>query len=105
MPRRVLRQCLRLALYLQQRLVLGYLSKYAHFPRHGVDSCGRNRDYRIRSCDAKGKKRDHRNFVVPDGVTSAKTNPLWDRSVLLLRLSELLLRSERLVALRLRISC
>lgn len=36
---------------------------------------------------------------VPDGVTSSETDPLRDRSVLLLRLGELLLRAERLVAL------
>lgn len=38
-------------------------------------------------------------FLVPDGVTSPETDPLRDRAVLLLRLGELLLRSERLVAL------
>ena len=36
---------------------------------------------------------------VPDGVTSTQTNPLWNGSVLLLGLGELLLRAERLVAL------
>lgn len=36
---------------------------------------------------------------VPDGVTSAETDPLWDRSVLLLGLGQLDLRAERLVAL------
>lgn len=44
-------------------------------------------------------RREVRGGFVPDGVTSAETNPLGDRSVLLLRLGELLLRSERLVAL------
>jgi len=37
--------------------------------------------------------------VVPDGVAGPETNPLRDRPVLLLRLGELLLRTERLVAL------
>ena len=37
--------------------------------------------------------------VVPDGVASAKANPLGNGTVLLLRLGELLLRAESLVAL------
>jgi chorismate-pyruvate lyase len=37
---------------------------------------------------------------LPDGVSSPKTDPLWDRTVLLLRSRELLLRAERFVALR-----
>ena len=37
--------------------------------------------------------------LVPDGVTSAETDPLGNRPVLLLRLGELLLRAESLVAL------
>ena len=36
--------------------------------------------------------------VVADGVACPQTNPLRDRAVLLLRLGELLLRAERLVA-------
>jgi len=36
---------------------------------------------------------------VPDGVTGTETNPLRNRAVLLLRLGELLLRAESLVAL------
>jgi hypothetical protein len=42
--------------------------------------------------------RDNKS-VVPNGVSGPKTNPLRDRAVLLLRLGELLLRPERLVAL------
>lgn len=38
-------------------------------------------------------------LVVPNGVAGSETNPLRDRAVLLLRLGELLLRPERLVAL------
>jgi len=37
--------------------------------------------------------------LVPNGVSGPETNPLRDRAVLLLRLGELLLRPERLVAL------
>ncbi len=37
--------------------------------------------------------------VVPNGVSGSEANPLRNRAVLLLRLSELLLRPERLVAL------
>lgn len=36
--------------------------------------------------------------VVADGVAGPETDPLGDRAVLLLRLGELLLRAERLVA-------
>lgn len=36
---------------------------------------------------------------VPDGVVGSQTNPLWDGSVLLLRLRKLLLGAERLVGL------
>ena len=36
---------------------------------------------------------------VPDGVTSPQTDPLWDRSVLLLGSGELLLRAEGFVTL------
>ena len=36
--------------------------------------------------------------VVSDGVASPEANPLGDRAVLLLRLGELLLRAESLVA-------
>jgi hypothetical protein len=37
--------------------------------------------------------------VVPDGVASPQADPLWDRSVLLLRFRKLLLRAERFVGL------
>lgn len=37
--------------------------------------------------------------IVPDGVVRSEANPLGDGTVLLLRLGELLLRAERLVAL------
>lgn len=40
-----------------------------------------------------------RGQIVPDGVVRSETNPLGDGTVLLLRLGELLLRAERLVAL------
>ncbi len=40
-----------------------------------------------------------RECFVPDGVTGAQTDPLGNGSVLLLRLGELLLRAESLVAL------
>ena len=36
---------------------------------------------------------------VPDGVACPETDPLWDRSILLLRFRELLLRAEGFVAL------
>jgi hypothetical protein len=36
---------------------------------------------------------------LPDGVTGPQTNPLGDRTVLLLRFGKLLLGAERLVAL------
>jgi hypothetical protein len=42
-----------------------------------------------------GRGRD----IVPNGVAGPETDPLGDRAVLLLRLGELLLRAERLVAL------
>jgi hypothetical protein len=38
-------------------------------------------------------------IIVPNGVVGPETNPLRNRAVLLLRLGELLLRPERLVAL------
>jgi len=38
--------------------------------------------------------------IVPDGVTSSQSDPLRDRSVLLLGSRELLLRTEGLVALQ-----
>ena len=41
-----------------------------------------------------------KGFIVPNGVASPETDPLGDRAVLLLRLGELLLRAERLVALQ-----
>lgn len=37
--------------------------------------------------------------IVPDGVARSEANPLRNGAVLLLRLGELLLRAERLVAL------
>jgi len=38
-------------------------------------------------------------WFVPDGVTGPETDPLWDRTVLLLGLGQLLLGAERLVGL------
>jgi hypothetical protein len=38
-------------------------------------------------------------MIVPDGVTSPQSDPLWNGSVLLLGSCELLLRAEGLVAL------
>jgi hypothetical protein len=43
--------------------------------------------------------------IVPDGVVGAQTNPLRDRTVLLLRLGELLLGAERLLGLYFDVSC
>ena len=40
-----------------------------------------------------------RAWCVPDGVVGAQSNPLRDRTVLLLRFGELLLGAERLVGL------
>lgn len=48
---------------------------------------------------AKCRLREGSRMCVPDGVTSAKTDPLWDRSVLLLGSGELHFRAEGLVAL------
>lgn len=38
-------------------------------------------------------------FVIPDGVASPQSDPLWNRAVLLLCFGELLLRSEGFVGL------
>ena len=72
-PMRVLRQCLRLALYLQ---------------------CGRNNQHNTLSLSIPYTAED-----IPDGVSGPETDPLWDGTVLLLRSRELLLRAEGLVAL------
>ena len=40
-----------------------------------------------------------KDHIVPDGVARSEANPLGDGTVLLLRLGELLLGAERLVAL------
>lgn len=50
---------------------------------------------RSRECRLK----EGSNVCVPDGVSSAKTDPLWDGSVLLLGSGELHFRAEGLVAL------
>jgi hypothetical protein len=69
-PMRVLRQCLRFALYLSFGVSLG----------RSLWGCSKAQD-------------------VPDGVTSSQSDPLRNRSVLLLGSGELLLRTEGLVAL------
>lgn len=46
-----------------------------------------------------GSSDDFVGRIVPDGVVRSETNPLRDGAVLLLRLGELLLGAERLVAL------
>lgn len=56
------------------------------------------------SIELGSSRRNRAIVIVPDGVTSPETDPLRDRAVLLLRLGELLLRTERLVALQLQ-SC
>lgn len=53
----------------------------------------------IRFSYETGSPKVRNSVSVPDRVTSSKTDPLWDGTVLLLRLGELLLRAERLVGL------
>jgi hypothetical protein len=85
---RVLRQCLLLALYLFecQYYAISISASYE----------GRSELPLRSSC--QGKVIEER-LCVPDGVTSTETDPLWDRSVLLLRFRKLDLGAERLVAL------
>lgn len=47
----------------------------------------------------RGCRGDGLGSLLPDGVTSSQSNPLWDRTILLLGSCELLLRAEGLVAL------
>jgi len=86
MPMRVLRQCLRFALYLsiksvrmwlpQQYVPSSKLLEIVEPWRRGLGGCS-----------------------IPDRVTSSQSDPLRNRSVLLLGSGELLLRAEGLVAL------
>lgn len=82
MPRRVLRQCLLLALYLCE--IVSHL-----FERR---SCRIDRAEELKDAGARG-------VVVPDGVVCPQADPLGDGAVLLLSLCKLLLGAERLLGL------
>jgi hypothetical protein len=81
MPMRVLRQCLRFALYLHA---------------HSLAICC----HTIRTNIGSAHFPNSSEVAIPDGVARPQSDPLWDRSVLLLRFGELLLRSEGLVGLQ-----
>ena len=82
-PILVLRQCLRLALYLKQR---DTVSRYPSLESTTTDGDGLKRKYNQTKC-------------APNGIAGPKTNPLRDRSVLFLGLGQLLLGAERFLAL------
>jgi hypothetical protein len=84
MPMRVLRQCLRFALYLFIIPVRIWLSQ---------ETCPSFKPLGYRGLGPAGDK------SIPDRVTGSQSDPLRNRSVLLLGSGELLLRAEGLVAL------
>lgn len=111
MPRRVLRQCRRLALYLFERgggSVILLLLKWCEF-RSGSDWV----QVRFVRVSLEGLPSIHiagclEVFVffwmvggrnLPDGVAGAQTDPLGDGTVLALSFGKLLLGAESLVAL------
>ncbi len=90
-PIRVLRQCLLFALYL-------FFSLLAFYYSPGITAlllmCP------TPSYSARLGERDKEEVgIVPDGVTGSQSDPLRNRSILLLSSCELLLRSKGLVAL------
>ena len=83
MPIRVLRQCLRLALYLNTK----------------TSACCSIRDLTLVTPQYPPRMSAYLESFVPDGVVGSQSNPLRNRAVLLLRFGELLLGAERLVRL------
>jgi hypothetical protein len=117
MPRRVLRQCRRLALYLFAKtrlsvIVLVLFLRLCEIEISGrvICVCGFPVDSSSSSFDSIFSMAWHvfwdvcfldagRGRNLPDGVAGAQTNPLRDGAVLTLSFGKLLLGAESLVAL------
>lgn len=100
-PMRVFLQCLRFALYLV--VPLAAIQSKQSSSCFSLLCCLKcvllNRPGYPAERSGECRLRERSNVCVPDGVTSAKTDPLWDGSVLLLGSGELNFRAEGLVAL------
>lgn len=99
-----MRQCLRLALYLNSSIVSNFVSIVQGLVSRKVNRSKSPQCAVFLDCKTSGilpllPRPKSALGIVPNGVASSETDPLGDRAVLLLRLGELLLRAERLVAL------